>query len=108
MINFIGYNGAAVATVLVIYMWTVSYNLFFIKKILNIKYSHILPYRKLVNILLVSILATLILLPKFALNLPNFLGLVSFGILYFSTISLLYWCNNWIYIQKTNIRWGKI
>lgn len=100
MIRTVGYIGAAIATVLVIYMWGTPYNLFFIGKILNEGISNILPYRLLTNIFLMNILAAFVLILKVGLDMSDLIKLVSLGCLYVLAIGLLYWSNRWIYIKN--------
>lgn len=55
MVYYFGYLGAALATVLTLYLWTVPYNLVKIGQGFGIKTSSVLPFKKLFSLLLICI-----------------------------------------------------
>jgi len=55
LVRLLGSIGAAISTVLVIYLWAVPYNLIFISKILKKNIRNLLPLSVLMKILLISL-----------------------------------------------------
>jgi len=58
MVKIFGYIGAAIATILILYLWTVPYNLYFIAKGFGVKILDTMPLYELLKILIISILST--------------------------------------------------
>jgi O-antigen/teichoic acid export membrane protein len=57
LLKLIGYIGAAVATSLLIYIWAIPFNFFWISKIMRTGYGAIFPYLSILKILTAVILA---------------------------------------------------
>lgn len=103
LINYMGSIGAAIATVLVTYLWGVPYCLFFIRKILGVKFFRVFPCRRLVNIFLTNVLAAVVFVPKLYLTAPKFIEIIIYGVLFMSATSLLYRQKNWLCLQDKKI-----
>lgn len=95
LIRFLGYIGAAISTVLIVYLWTVPYNLFFISRILTINFRSIIPVSILTKVLIVSIgSGAVFLLAPFVRPLGDVLTLAIMGLLYTVVVMLLFVCFN--------------
>jgi len=62
LIKVIGSLGAAISTVFVVYFWAVSYNVFFIRRILRIDLKSVMPLNELIKAMIISIVAALVFL----------------------------------------------
>jgi O-antigen/teichoic acid export membrane protein len=108
LIKFIGAIGAAVATVIVIYVWNIPYCLFFIGKILHTGIFRIFPYQRLANILLIAVLPSIILGIGLVWDASDFVKVITLGGFYSLAIILLYWWRKWIRLQEGRFKWGQI
>lgn len=85
---WIGFTGAAIATVLVSYIWAIPYNLITLSKEFGCKPFYIIPFKKLGNILALSLIAGIIsavfllLFDKSLIAISS--GFILFGIIYIS------------------------
>jgi len=90
LVHFFGYLGAAVSTVVTLYVWTVPYNLYKIGQGFGINPLRVLPFKKLGYILLISIIPVPLL--AFNLFLPGNAYLYRFfltGLVYFPVTGAL-------------------
>jgi O-antigen/teichoic acid export membrane protein len=102
LIYFIGYLGAAVATVVTLYGWTVPYNLYHISKGFKVPAGKVLPFPELGKILLISFLTLLpasvyLLTIKFLA--PVFQVILAASI-YFPLVFILLYRKKHIFIPK--------
>lgn len=90
MVRQIGYLGAAIATVIVLYVWNVPFNMTAIWKLYNVPFWKILPYGVLLKIMLISVFASCLCMVKRYLPTSN--DLVQLAILtpvYTGTVLLM-------------------
>jgi O-antigen/teichoic acid export membrane protein len=89
LVKFIGYLGAAIATVISIYFWSIPFNLRCINSILGEKLKRFLPYADLLKILFYSLIAVIpvLFLNRFV-DLPDVI-LLSIEILIYGTVVLV-------------------
>jgi O-antigen/teichoic acid export membrane protein len=90
LVHFWGYLGAAIATILTLYFWTVPYNLYKISKGFDVGALQTLPFKKIGFIFLLSVIP--VPLVMFNLLLPNnayLFKLLLAGILYFPLTGIL-------------------
>lgn len=99
-IYFMGYLGAAVATISTLYLWTVPYNLYYIGKGFGVKPLNVLPFRDLGRILLIAAacLAPTAIFLYFGRNLMPLIQLIIASILYFPLVFLILLKYNLLYI----------
>jgi O-antigen/teichoic acid export membrane protein len=91
LIQVFGSIGAAVSTVLIVYLWTVPYNLFFISRILTVNFRSIIPVSILTKVLIVSIgSGAVFLLAPFVRPLGDVLTLAIMGLLYAIVVMLFF------------------
>jgi len=79
LVHRIGPNGAAVATVTVLYLWSVPFSMIFIRRIFHVRLRHMLPYADMLKILIVSGIAALPALWLISLDVPD-LALLALGV----------------------------
>lgn len=108
LVKLVGAIGAAVATVIAIYVWNIPYCLFFIGKILHTGIFRIFPYQHLANILLIAVLPSVILVAGLVWDVSDIVKVITLGGFYSLAIILLYWWCKWIKLQEGRIKWGKI
>ena len=108
LVKLVGAIGAAVATVIVIYVWTIPYCIFFIGKILHTGVFRIFPYKRLANILLIAVLPSIILGAGLVWDVSDFAKVITLGGFYSLAIILLYWWRKWIKLQEGRLKWGQI
>jgi O-antigen/teichoic acid export membrane protein len=60
LVNYFGYNAAPFALVITLYIWTIPYNINKLAVGFNVKWINILPWKKLFEIFIISMPATLI------------------------------------------------
>lgn len=90
LVHFWGYLGAAIATLLTLYFWTVPYNLVKIGKGFNVNGLHTLPFKKLGKIMLLCILTVpLAFFHLLMNNQPPFVGLIMDAMFYFPVIGFI-------------------
>jgi O-antigen/teichoic acid export membrane protein len=83
LVRFLGYIGATISTILIVYLWAVPYNLIFITRILKINIRNIIPLGILTKVLLVSIGSGVVfLLAPFVRPLGDVLTLAIFSLSY--------------------------
>lgn len=83
LIKVFGSIGAAVSTVLIVYLWAVPYNLIFISRILKMNIRTAIPFSILTKVLIVSICSgAVFLLAPFVRPLGDVLTLAILGLLY--------------------------
>ena len=90
LVNFWGYLGAAIATIMTLYLWTVPYNLYKIGLGFQVNPLKTLPFKNLGFILIISVITLPILM--FNLLLPKdayFYKLILSGFLYFPLTGFL-------------------
>lgn len=103
MIRLFNYNGAAIATVIELYLVSVPLYLFFIRSILNEGLSHIIPYQMLANIFLISVLGSIVIFIPKSLDLSDLIRLILSSCLYALAMAFLYYKKNWILVNKRKI-----
>ena len=84
MVRLVGYIGAAIASVLTLYFWTIPFNIHMIAKGFGVRWQEALPFRQLSRVLLLSVLC----IPFAAVGSYGF-ALNAFGRL--SLAAVLYW-----------------
>lgn len=102
LIYFIGYLGAAIATILTLYLWTVPYNLYHIGKGFNVKAIQVLPFYKMSIIMGISILA---LVPAsifmlFDELLPAIVQLIIAASIYFPLVFIILYKKKYLYVPE--------
>jgi O-antigen/teichoic acid export membrane protein len=108
LIKVLGSIGAAVASVIVIYVWTIPYCIYFIGKILHTGVFRIFPYQRLANILLIAVLPSIILGAGLVWDVSDIAKVITLGGFYSLAVILLYWWRKWIKIQEGRFKWGQI
>jgi O-antigen/teichoic acid export membrane protein len=108
LVKVIGAIGAAVASVIVIYIWTIPYCIFFIGKILHTGIFRIFPYQRLAKILLIAVVPSIILGAGLVWDASDFVKVFTLGSFYLLAIILLYWWLKWIRLQEGKFKWGQI
>ena len=102
LIYFVGYLGAAIATIITLYAWTVPYNLYHIGKAFKVKPIHVLPLQLMMKIMVISILAlipaSVYLLFKNILP-PVFQLIIAAGI-YFPIVFLVLYKKGYLYVPQ--------
>ena len=90
LVHFFGYLGAAVATMITLYLWTVPYNLYKIGQSFDVKPWKTLPFKDLGKILLLCIMVVPLSLAHLVVtDDAYFLKLLVAGFLYFPVIGVL-------------------
>jgi O-antigen/teichoic acid export membrane protein len=84
LVYWLGYLGAALATVLTIYLWTVPYNLSHISKGFGVSMKNSLPSTDLLKIFLYSLLVSPIALVQFITDIHPVIQLIFMAFFYFS------------------------
>jgi O-antigen/teichoic acid export membrane protein len=87
--KYTGYNGAAIATVSMYYIWAIPYNLRYLGKQFNCRSTYIIPFKQIGIIFLISIFAGIISLPALFIN-NNSLISITVGILIFGVVYYLF------------------
>ena len=83
LIRFLGYIGAAISTVSIVYLWALPYNVVFISRILKMNIRDILPFGILTKIIIISITSgVVLLLAPFVRPLGDILTLAILGLCY--------------------------
>lgn len=83
LIRFLGYIGAAISTISIVYLWALPYNVFFTSRILKIDVRNILPFGILTKIIIISITSgVVLLLAPFVRPLGDILTLAILGLCY--------------------------
>lgn len=101
LIYFVGYLGAAIATVITLYGWTVPYNLYHIGKGFKISPLQVLPLKIMLNIMIIAILC---LVPASVVLLLNglhpVLQLFIAAGLYFPIVFFVMYKKGYLYIPQ--------
>lgn len=85
-----GYLGAAIATVVTLYIWTIPYNLYKIGKGFDVKFWETLPLKELASIVLLCLAGVpLAMIHLLIHRQPYFVQLLMAAILYFPVVVLL-------------------
>jgi O-antigen/teichoic acid export membrane protein len=93
LIRILGSIGAAISTVLIVYLWVMPYNVFFTSRILKINIRSIIPLGILTKVFFVSIGAGVIfLLAPFVRPLGDVLTLAILGLCYAVVVLLFFVC----------------
>jgi O-antigen/teichoic acid export membrane protein len=108
LIKLVGSIGAAVATVIVMYVWTIPYCIFFIGKILHTGIFRIFPYQRLANILLIAVFPSIIFGVRLVWDVSDFVKVITLGGFYLLAVILLYWWRKWIILREGKFKWGQI
>jgi len=90
LFNVFGYIGVAIATVAVVYFWSVPYNLHQISIGFNIKIKKLFDYVQLIKIMMISIGLSPIILFVNLIGMPVIMYLLISFLLYFSSIFYIY------------------
>jgi O-antigen/teichoic acid export membrane protein len=88
MYHLLGIIGVAIATVIVTYVWSVPYNLIIIARAFNARIKQLFEYKTLMKIMLLSILASPIMIIFKITRLPDIISILLSFISYFSLIIL--------------------
>jgi len=95
MVKWLGYIGAAIATILTLYIWTVPFNLYQIAKGFNVRILDILPIKDLLKVLFISLLPIpLILININFYNYNYLLQLIISFFIYFPIVFYLLYKNS--------------
>jgi len=102
LIYFIGYLGAAIATVITLYGWTVPYNLYHIGKGFKVKPMQVLPLAAMMKI---TIISTLALIPAtvflfFTDIIPPVFQLFLAAGIYFPVVFLILYKKEYLYVPQ--------
>jgi len=90
LVRQIGYIGAVLATVTVIYVWNIPFNMFAISRLYNVPFWKILPYGAFLKIMLIAVFAGCLCMGKTYLSTSNDLvRLVVIGPVYTGTVLIL-------------------
>ena len=84
LVHFVGYNGAALATILTLYIWTIPFNIKKISTGMGVTWYQCIPFEKLFHILLISVFGI-----TFAIFVILFTELSSIFKIFYTAI--LYW-----------------
>lgn len=99
LVKFIGYMGAAVATVLTLYLWSIPYNLVKVAKGFEVKCQQVLPFREILRILLICIVPS----PLVAAVVYGLSALGSFGQILLA--GFLYGSATLIFLKRRGYLW---
>ncbi|TFV97407.1 hypothetical protein E4S40_01765 [Algoriphagus kandeliae] len=90
-VSLIGFLGAAIATFITIYLWTVPFNLYKISKGFNVSIKKTLPFHDLRKIFVFSLMFSPIgLIQEFLSIRPEIMFIGLFLVYFFSTFAILY------------------
>jgi hypothetical protein len=91
LVNVLGSIGAAISTVLIVYLWSTPYNVLFISRILKMNIRNTIPLGILTKVLIVSIGSGVVfLLAPFVRPLGDVLTLAILGLSYTIFILVLF------------------
>lgn len=88
-VKLIGPNGAAISTILTLYIWSVPYNLFTLAKSFNCRISYIIPFDRLRWIALVSVASGILSSIFLILDISHFQKFFLGGVIFFISYSIL-------------------
>lgn len=102
LIYFIGYLGAAIATIITLYFWTVPYNLYHIGKGFKVNALQVLPLLNMSKIMGISILA---LIPAsvfmvFDSLVPPVIQLIIAASIYFPIVFIILYKKKYLYVPE--------
>lgn len=102
LIYFIGYLGAAIATILTLYIWTVPYNLYHIGKGFDVKASEVLPFSKMGKIMLISIISLIPASSFFLLEkyIHPVIQLIMAANIYFPIVFIILYKKKYLYMPQ--------
>jgi O-antigen/teichoic acid export membrane protein len=90
LVHFVGYIGAAIATLMTLYMWTVPFNLYKISQGFSVPVQKTMPFRKLGTVVLISCLPLPLLFVQFLLPFEFYIvRLFLTAVLYFPVVLAL-------------------
>jgi len=101
LIKLLGYLGAAIATILTLYLWTVPYNLYKIAQGFEVNSLDTLPFKKIGNIFFICIIFAPFSLLHLFLSISAPLKLILAAILYFPLVLYTLFKYNYIEIPNT-------
>ena len=79
LIHYFGAVGAALGTVIVMYLWTVPFCLFFIRKILRVSLWHVYPWGGLAKVSAICAAASTVFVARLWVDLGDFWNTIVFG-----------------------------
>jgi len=81
-VRVFGYIGAAISTVFIAYIWSTPFTLFFIRRILDIKWIDTYPFVDVAKIILASLLGATVFVGSLFIQIPSIVSIVMYVILY--------------------------
>jgi O-antigen/teichoic acid export membrane protein len=89
LFKIIGVWGVAISSILVVYLWSVPYNIKMISEIYNVKISQMFEYKKLFKIMMISILVSPVIYLIRQINIESLYQLIVSTILYLSVLCVV-------------------
>lgn len=90
LLRLFGYIGVAIATISVVYLWSVPYNIYEISKGFKISMKELFEYKELLKIMIIAIFVSPIILLNHFINMHIFYRLLFSGFAYFTSLFFLY------------------
>ena len=111
LVHFIGYMGAIISFIIVLYFWDVSYNFRILSNKFECKWHELLPLKEIGKIILISAICSIFIVPFTILKMNNILSLIISSVIFFpAAIYLLQKFKliefSWDTIKGSKI-WGK-
>lgn len=107
LVKYVGYMGAAVATVLTLYFWHIPFNVIKISQGFEVQWKQVLPFRQLFRMLLLCVICIPLavlgayMIPKLA----SLWRLALAGVLYWPTVAYLLYRNGFIVLPTRMEKW---
>lgn len=111
LINIVGYYGAIISFIVVLYLWDVLYNWVILAKKFQCRWHQLLPFSILLKVFTCSLLTSIIILPFFLFSFGNLFLLIITSVIYFSATWFLFYkvkllSDNWI-VSLIPFSWKK-
>jgi O-antigen/teichoic acid export membrane protein len=90
LFKIIGVWGVAISSILVVYFWSVPYNLIKLSSIYNVKYTEMFEYAKLLKIMMISLLFSPIIYFIQQINIDSIYQIIVSTFIYLFVLSVVY------------------
>jgi O-antigen/teichoic acid export membrane protein len=89
LVYLIGYIGAIISFLFVLYLWDVAFNMVILSRKFNCKWYNLLPLNQIGKVFLVTIVTSLLITPFMFVKLNNILSLVCSAAIFFPIVFVL-------------------
>jgi O-antigen/teichoic acid export membrane protein len=89
LVHFMGYMGAIISFVVVLYFWDVSFNFRILSKKFECHWYELLPMKEIGKMFLISAVCSIFILPFSFLEINNLLSLIISSVLFFPSVIFL-------------------